>query len=375
MASTEKIRVLHMIPSFDAYGGVGAVFANLCKYRNEDRFQFDLVLFGDERTKGLERFRNLGCEVYVLPKTKISRPWTIIRNIKRFMKENATRYQILHHHQAGIFAWAWLYFAQKYGIKKRIIHAHTTIPITKCKLFYRLFISPLNNTLATDYCSCGRRAGVAHFGKRPFHWIKNGMDLSRFENVTDEQVESARKEFGITPNDQVVGCVARFDVYKNYDKSVDYFNLAYQKNPNLKALFVGDGKEREKIQRQVEKLGLTDRVVFTGNRSDVPTLLRLMDVFLLPSAFEGFPVAIAEAITSSLRCVISDVIEFPRFEDRVFDVSLEAPKETWADLILDVLRRPKLNDGIKLIRKSGYDAKDSAGDLCKHYDKLLRDIG
>ncbi len=374
MNATEKTRVLHAISSFDAYGGVAAVFANLCKYRDRSRFQYDLALFGDENVQGLERFRDLGCEIYVLPKAKLSRPWTIIRNIRRFMKENASKYQIFHHHQAGILAWIWLGFAKKYGIKKRVIHAHTTIPITKCKLIYRLFISPLNNTLATDYCSCGRRAGVAHFGKRPFYWIKNGMDLTRFENVTDEQIKNARKEFGITRNDQVVGCVARFDVYKNYDKSVDYFNLAYQKNPNLKALFVGDGEEREKIQRQVDELGLTDRVVFTGNRSDVPTLLRLMDVFLLPSAFEGFPVAVTEAIASSLRCVISDVIEFPRFENRVFDLSLNESDETWADLILDVLQKPKLNDGIELIRKSGFDVKDTAENLERFYNKLFSEI-
>jgi len=372
MTAAEKIRVLHVISSFNAYGGIASIFANHCKYIDRDRFQFDLVLCGDENTQGLDRFRDLGCEVYVLPNTKLSRPWTGWRNIKRFLKENASKYQIIHHRQSGFDAWAWLYYAQKYGIKKRILHAHNVEAVNRLRLFHRLFVSPLNNSLATDFCACGNAAGIAHFGKRPFHWVKNGMDMTRFENVTNEQIEKVRKEFGITKNDQVVGCVARFVVEKNYDKSVDYFNLAYRKNPNLKALFVGDGSEREKIQRKVDELGLTDRVIFTGNRSDVPVLMRLMDVFLLPSSFEGFPNVVTEAVTSSLRCLISDVIDFPRFENRVFVLDLKESNVTWANSILNILQKPKLIDGMTFIKSSGFDIRDSAEDLCDFYVKTMK---
>ncbi len=371
LSKNEKIRVLHVISSFNAYGGIASIFANHCKYIDRERFQFDLVLCGDENTPGLDRFRDLGCEVYVLPNTKLSRPWQGWRNIKRFLKENASKYQILHHRQSGFDAWAWLYYAKKYGIKKRILHAHSVEPVNRGRLFHRFFVSPLNNSLATDFCACGKAAGIAHFGKRPFHWVKNGMDLTRFETVTDEQIENARKEFGIKRSDQVVGCVARIVVGKNYDKSVDYLNVACRKNLNLKALFVGDGSEREKIQRKVRELGLTDRVVFTGNRSDVPVLMRLMDVFLLPSSFEGFPNVVTEAVTSSLRCLISDVIDFPRFEDRVFDLNLNESNETWASLILNILQKPKLTDGVVFIKRNGFDIKDSAEDLCNYYVRLF----
>ena len=90
---------------------------------------------------------------------------------------------------------------------------------------------------------------------------------------------------------------------------IDVFNEYHAKNPDSKLLLIGTGPLEEKIKAKVEKLNLSDYVLFLGQREDTNKLYSVMDVFCLPSLYEGLPVVGIEAQASGLPCVLSTKID------------------------------------------------------------------
>jgi glycosyltransferase involved in cell wall biosynthesis len=101
----------------------------------------------------------------------------------------------------------------------------------------------------------------------------------------------------------VVGTLARLDQQKGLDVLIEALALL----PDATALLVGDGAEREPLVRQAAAQGVDDRLVVTGWREDARDYLTAMDVFVLPSRFEGLPLSVPEAMLAGLPVVASDV--------------------------------------------------------------------
>lgn len=105
----------------------------------------------------------------------------------------------------------------------------------------------------------------------------------------------------------MVGHVGRFSYPKNHEYLIKIFKSINDKI-SARLLLVGDGELMPEIRDEVCKLGLNDKVIFTGVRSDVARLLQGMDVFVFPSIYEGLPVSVVEAQAAGVPCVISDTI-------------------------------------------------------------------
>ena len=97
--------------------------------------------------------------------------------------------------------------------------------------------------------------------------------------------EEIRNSLDINHSDFVVGHVGRFNPQKNHGFIIDVFNEIYKKNNKAKLILVGTGNGQLEIINKVNNLGLTDNVLFLGNRSDVNRVLQAMDVFLFPSLY------------------------------------------------------------------------------------------
>ena len=142
-------------------------------------------------------------------------------------------------------------------------------------------------------------------------------------------------------------------------------------------LLVGDGELRSKIEAKAQRLGLSDRVIFTGIRADVPDLMQAMDVFVLPSFYEGLPVTLVEAQASGLPCVISDKVSSECMVTRglVTEMNLSDTPEQWAEHILS-RRNAERTDRYEEVSASGYDIVDSAKRLEQFYlKKKVRTTG
>jgi L-malate glycosyltransferase len=141
--------------------------------------------------------------------------------------------------------------------------------------------------------------------------IPNAVDVRRFSIAVDRNI--VRSDLGILHFHFVIGIVANFRKVKNHVCLIKAFNHIAETYPEARLLFVGRGfanapEDSEKdIKRLINSLGLTERVIFAGYRNDVPSLLRTMDIFCLPSLAEGLPVSVLEAMASGVPVVGSDV--------------------------------------------------------------------
>jgi glycosyltransferase involved in cell wall biosynthesis len=111
----------------------------------------------------------------------------------------------------------------------------------------------------------------------------------------------------LSGNGRLVGNVARLAPQKGQSVLLDAAPLVLQRHPDVRFVLVGDGELRSDLERQAQRLGIADRVVFTGVRTDVPELLASLSVFALPSLFEGFCYSVIEAQAAGVPVVATPV--------------------------------------------------------------------
>jgi glycosyltransferase involved in cell wall biosynthesis len=172
-----------------------------------------------------------------------------------------------------------------------------------------------------------------------------------------------RKEFNIIGK-FVVGHVGRFFEPKNHPFIVDIFAEVAKREPSSILMLIGGGELDNaifnKTKEKVKRLGLEDRVIFTGVRNDVDRLIQAFNVFILPSIEEGFPVVLVEAQAAGLKCVVSDsVTKECDITGNIKFLPLEIGASKWAEIIIQNKGSQK-KDMYETIVKSGYDIKENA---------------
>jgi glycosyltransferase involved in cell wall biosynthesis len=135
------------------------------------------------------------------------------------------------------------------------------------------------------------------------HVIHNGIDLERFSGPTHQR----RSDLGIADDVKAIGVVAALRPEKAHDTFLQAAALVAGSVKNAHFLLVGDGPERDQLVQLTKKLRLTDRVHFLGRRDDVANILPLLDLTVLPSRAEAFPLAILESMAAGVPVVATDV--------------------------------------------------------------------
>ncbi len=136
--------------------------------------------------------------------------------------------------------------------------------------------------------------------------IPNGIDLVTFDAHLASRAD-ARTILNLSPETFVFGTVAHFYPAKNLVEYLKTCQKVHAQNPHTRFILIGDGPERESIERARAELHLENTVVLTGARHDASRLLRGLDTFVLPSVKEGMPWSLLEAMAAGLPCVATDV--------------------------------------------------------------------
>jgi L-malate glycosyltransferase len=166
--------------------------------------------------------------------------------------------------------------------------------------------------------------------------IYNGIDLTAYEGAAPDRA-AIRRDMGVGPGDFVILLVARLDYLKDHATALRAFDLVRRERPDARLILVGDGPERDAVERRVADLGLGESVRLLGLRRDVPRLVRAADVFLLTSISEGIPLTVLEAMAAEVPVVatrvggLSEVVEDGQ-------TGLLAPAGDAASLAAHVLR-------------------------------------
>ena len=164
--------------------------------------------------------------------------------------------------------------------------------------------------------------------------IRNGINFEKFRNISKSK-EEIRKELDINDSTYVIGQIGRFAYQKNAEFTIEVFaNLLKQKEDAL-LLLIGRGKDEKMLRQLVSDKGIDDKVRFLIARDDIPELLKAMDVFILPSRFEGLGIVLIEAQVAGLPCVVSDNIPEEAYQSKNIHVlSLNDDKDEWVKALL-----------------------------------------
>jgi glycosyltransferase involved in cell wall biosynthesis len=212
---------------------------------------------------------------------------------------------------------------------------------------------------------------LAQFGIRPpkSQFIANGIDTDRFNGRAGE----VRAELGVGGG-PVIGTVTRLVPGKGIEVVLDAFPAVLVAHPGARLLVVGAGPLDSALKEQAGRLGLEDRVIFTGARGDMPEVYSALDVFVLASFDEGMPMTVLEAMSSGRGVVATRVGAIPRLIRDGENGRLIEPRDAGAvsAAILDVLGKPGLGEAARRTIVQDFSALAMAGEYRKHYAELGR---
>ena len=326
------IRVLHILPSLNKGSGLSRFVMNHWSQLAED-VTFSFVVHKRMPNDFVEYIRSKGGIVYELP-------WPSIKNFAEFCRlleglyaECSKSVDVVHCHSINLSCFHFFY-AKKYGINRRILHAHTieSSPIVSHRL-RNAVINPYGIRLATHLLACTEEAGRKTFKGREFRVLYNAIDLTRF-HPDEELRRNERISLGVGEKTIVVGCIGRLSAGKNIDRAINIFRVYKTTCSDSKLIIAGEGSLKQQLQEMVTRAGLEESVLFLGHIDDLVPIYNSMDVFLLPSRAEGFGLVAIEAQACGVPCVLSDGV--PRIVDATglcHFVSLEAPDNEWAETI------------------------------------------
>lgn len=372
----DKVKVLYFVDRM-LKGGIQALVVDWVSGFDKEKIQVDFLLLDDGKHYELEdTLKELGCNVFKLNGIWIKTPFDFISqdNALRKFYNNHNDYKVIHFHSSSK-NYLVLKYAKKYKIPIRIVHSHSTRFQGKniIKKFFGNILKPMLVKYATDYFACSEVAGRWLFGKKivnsnKFKIICNAIDYNKFKFNGTYCVEK-RKEFGFNKDNIVIGNVGRFSKVKNHKFIIDIFKECYKINNKYRLLLIGTGELEEKIKDKVEKLGLSNYVVFAGFRNDVNECIQAMNCFLMPSLYEGLPVAGIEAQASGLQCFFSYkvITEEVKITDGVNFISLDNNAKEWANIITNCNLTRK--DYSKEIKDNGYFLDDTIIELENFYEK------
>lgn len=363
------IRIAQMMTDMN-YGGVEAVVMNFYRFIDKSKFQFDFFCFEGSLLPQKDEIEKLGGRIYIVP--KLFHPLCYIKTVRKIFRDN--NYKIVHCHMntMGIFA---MYAAYKEHIPIRILHNHSMINhFFSRSEFKRNILKYVLRTFCKIYpshfCACSKAAGDWMYGKNFNYTIfNNGINVDRFK-FNPEIRENVRAELGLHDK-LVVGHVGRFCPPKNHIFLVEIFNNLLSLHEDSVLLLIGEGELLDQIKLKVKQLNIEDKVIFLGKQNDTSKYYQAMDVFCLPSRYEGLPVVAVEAQCSGLPCLFSTYISK---ESKILDstefLSYEDNLDKWSQALFELANKQRV-DGAEQVRKCNFDMQEEAKKLELYYQKLL----
>jgi glycosyltransferase involved in cell wall biosynthesis len=163
----------------------------------------------------------------------------------------------------------------------------------------------ISKTAATLFVSNENQAtGIKEFKPKKARVVKNGVDLSRFRL---DVVSEVRSELNIPADIFLIGYICRITLQKDPFTLIEAMAIAAKANPSLHLLMVGDGDLKQEALSKIAALKISDRITFTSFRTDIPQVLKALDVYCLPSLWEGLPIGVLEAMAMSLPAIATPV--------------------------------------------------------------------
>lgn len=366
----DKIKILYIYGDTLRYGGIEMFMMNMFRNIDRQQVQIDFLLQSSERSQLEEEVKQAGSTIYYAPK-----PSKDFIGYHRVMRKvlSSGEYRIVHAH-CDAMNYRIMKLAKQCGVPVRIAHSHNTehLLTSKLRLVYYEYCRRRVGKYATHCWACSDAAGRWLFGKYMYTVIPNAIKLEKFLFDAGKRT-SLREEMGFDEKDIVLGHVGRFDFQKNHEFLIEILEqLKLLKNGHrYRLLMVGDGHLREGIEKLCAVKGLTNDVVFAGVVENPQDYYNAMDLFLLPSLFEGYPLVITEAQANGLPCIASNQItQEVNLENWVQFCPLELP--AWVKAV-EEQKTGRVEHPEEALIQHGFDVHSAAGKLQDMYLRLYEE--
>jgi len=355
------------------YGGVERLVVNTAKWLLKRGNYYPIVLNLTGKGHFEVELKSHGIEHCSINQENLRR--NVIKNLKE-VRSIVQHYQpnLIHTHQ---FASDFYGGLASLGFNIPVIsHIHNPQMESSFRKLMRYFLSRWVIS-AFVAVSDGKAAEFMRFvpaAKDRVFVLYNAIDLDSFQLIDGYNRIDYRAQFSIEENALVVGACGRLSWEKGYDLLVKAFQMVIGKVPESYLIIVGDGPERLKLEKLSADLGIENRVVFTGYRSDAFALMSTFDVFVISSYTEAFPMVALEAMYMGLPLVITDTVSAKDVlapVSLVVSPSVESLAEGIVSLLADPEAREKLAAKGKRLVESQFTMGTYVEKLETIYDRVL----
>ncbi len=294
------MRTILYLSTSSGPGGAERVINNLTASLNPERFRAILCLFRPGWLQ--ERSESCGIRTFILP-THGMTDWRWAIQFKRLLRQEQV--DLIHAHEFDA------------NVQGAFVAALSGVPLVATVHGKNYYWERLRRRLAYRWVS--RRATMVAVSEdlKQFIVEKVGISSSRVKvlyNGVDvlpqcdrAEVEKFRKDLGLPVSHKIVGVVGNLYPVKGHQYLIDAIPSILKKCPETSFVFAGRGQLEEELRAQVCRLGVKERVIFLGLRQDIPRILGVIDVFVLPSLSEGLSMAILEAMIVGKPVVATQV--------------------------------------------------------------------
>ena len=349
-------------------GGVFSLIKNVIE--NKKKCKIDIAsIEGFKNQSNLNYFRKYGSEVYYVGITnnKFLKQFYVYKNLKVLIKRNGYENVHIHGDTANKLFVSGL-AAKSVGTKNIVLHSHASNVDGKHRKFKKIchvVCKPFLKMLGAKFVACSDLAARWMFGKASYVMLNNGVRLDKFRYNEQQRIIS-RQEIGVD-NDILIGNIGRFAYQKNHEFILKIADAMDKLSIRYKIILIGSGELEEKIKNKAEQLGLNN-IIFYGSSNTVEKLFQAMDVFILPSYFEGLPIVGVEAQASGLPVIFSNKItKEVKIIQACSYLSIEDNSiPLWIEKIIEYSRLER-TDTYDVLKENGFDILDTINEMYNLY--------
>lgn len=329
MTARAQIRVLH-VGLGSHLGGIETYLKKISSAVDHSIYQFDFLTYTGTTPCFYSELSELGCGFHFVT----GRREGYFRNLIELNRLFASKtFDIVHCHLNSLSYIAPCMAALRQGCKV-IVHSRNAGHLGS---FHSEVLHQINSRrLPKGKVECvavSDLAGAWMFGPRAkFLVLNNGVDTNEFRFSAGGRMQ-IREEFHLADKELILH-IGAFRKQKNHSFLLNVFREYLLNHPGAILMLVGTGELLEQIKEEAAAKGISDRVIFAGQRNDVGRMLSAADKFLLPSFYEGLPNSLLEAQSSGLPCVVSDSITQQAVVDGLCcRIGLDEPVSKWVEAL------------------------------------------
>jgi len=361
-------------------GGAEQLMPTLLNHFDRDRFEFRVCVLQVKRGNPIAKeLKDLGIDVDLVQIHRLKDPFNIFR-ILRYLKSHPP--DLIH---------TQLEFSDILGnLAAKILHKpsvstlHTldtvrnykfSAPRQKLKWFILRYFC--DQIIAVSHKTREHHIKYGRIPEEKIKTIHNGIQLSRFQKHNLTALDLFKQNYKLNPDHKIITTVAVLREPKGIQFMINALPAILEKHPNVTYLIIGEGSYRAPLQNLIMERKLNEHVIMTGHRTDIPEILALSDLFVLPSLGDALPTVLIEALAAGIPIVATEVGGIPEIIQKGINGLLVPPasSEKLAYACLELIQQGELarklaSEGLKTAYEQ-FDVRHQVQQLESVYQYLL----